>query len=54
MCGDYFINHYRDPGSLLNNQYFMECYKFLFFVAQVSQAENFLESKQPLECRSRG
>ena len=21
---DYFINHYKDPGSLLTNQYFME------------------------------
>ena len=28
--GETIINHYKDPGSLLNNQYFMES-KALFF-----------------------
>ena len=30
LCGDYFISHYKDPGSLLNNQYFMESLRPVF------------------------
>ena len=28
-------NHYKDPGSLFNNQDFMECHWWMFFVAQL-------------------